>query len=68
MCAQLGHGLEAFGDLAVFHEPTGRLRTEEDADAEDEGGDEGRAELETPGDPAGIFDDYIGRETEENPF
>lgn len=64
--AEAVHGLEALGDLSVLHEPTGRLGAEEDADAEDEGGDEGGSQLETPCDVAGVLDDDVGAETEED--
>jgi hypothetical protein len=34
----------------VLHEPTGRLGAEIDSDGKEEGGNEGRAKLETPRD------------------
>lgn len=64
--SQAIHGLEAFGDLAVLHEPTRRLGTEPDTATEDEGGNEGRTELQTPSDGASVFDDDIGTKTQEN--
>lgn len=50
----------------MFHEPTRRLRTKEDANAEDEGGDEGRTELQTPGDATSVFDNDVGAEAQED--
>lgn len=64
--SKLGHGDEAIGDTTVLHQPTRRFGTEVDADGEEEGRDEGRAEFETPGDVANIFDDDIGAETEKD--
>lgn len=64
--SKLGHGDEAIGDATVLHQPTGRFGAEVNADGEEEGGDEGRAEFKTPRDVADIFDDYIGAETEED--
>lgn len=52
--------------MAVLHQPTGTLGAEEDADHEDEGRDEGRAELQTPGDGASVFDDDVGAEAKED--
>lgn len=64
--SQAVHGLEAFGDLAVLHEPTRRLGTEPDTATEDERGDEGGTKLQTPGDGASVFDDDIGTESQED--
>jgi len=50
----------------MFHEPARRFWTEEDADSEDEGRDERRSELEAPCDLAGILDNNVGAEAEEN--
>jgi hypothetical protein len=66
--AEAVHGLEALGDLPVLHEPTGRLGAEEDTGAENEGGNEGGAQLETPCDVAGVLDDDVGAETEEDTY
>jgi hypothetical protein len=66
MSAEARHGAEALGVLVVLHEPTGRLRAEEDADGEDEGGNEGRAQLQAPRHGTGVLDDDVGGETEEN--
>lgn len=66
MCAQLTHGAETLGVLVMFHEPTRRLWTEENANHEKEGGDEGRAKLQTPSDVASVLDDNIGGKSEEN--
>lgn len=52
--------------LAVLHEPTGGLGAEEDTKHQDEGWDECRAELETPGDVTSVLDDDVGGETQEN--
>lgn len=68
MIAQAFHGAEPLGVFPVLHEPTGRLGAEVDADAEDEGGDEGGAELETPGNVTGVFDDDVGAEAEEDSY
>ena len=54
--------------LPVLHEPTRRLRAEEDTDTEDERWDEGRAELKSPGNSASVLDDDIGAETQENTY
>lgn len=64
--AQLAHRLVALGQLAMLHEPTGGLGAEVDTDGEDEGGDEGRAELEAPGDFSRVLDDDVRGETEED--
>lgn len=64
--SQAVHGPEAFGDLAVLHEPTRRLGTEPDTATEDEGGDEGGTKLQTPGDGASVFDNDIGTESQED--
>lgn len=51
---------------SVFHEPTGRLWAEKDTEAEKEGWDEGRSELETPSDVTSVFDNDVGGETQED--
>lgn len=66
MRSQFLHGLVGLSDLAMLHEPTWRLRAEENSDHEDEGRDEGRTELESPGNVAGVFHDDIGAEAQEN--
>lgn len=50
----------------MLHEPTWGFGAKEDAEAEDEGGNEGRTELQTPGDATGVFNNDIGAETQEN--
>jgi hypothetical protein len=50
----------------MLHQPSRRLRTEVDADGEEEGGDKGRTEFESPSDFADILDDDVGAETEED--
>lgn len=50
----------------MLHKPTRGFGTEEDTDTEEEGRDEGRPELETPGDTTGVFDDYVGGEAQED--
>jgi hypothetical protein len=64
--AQFIHGIESLRDLSMFHEPTRRLGTEEDADGEDEGRNECRSELEAPCDGTGILDNNVGAEAEED--
>lgn len=66
MSAQDFHRFESLGDLAVLHEPAGGLGAEEDANHEDEGGDEGRTELETPGNGTDILDNHVGAEAQED--
>jgi hypothetical protein len=66
MGSELGHGNETFGESAMLHQPSRRLRTEVDADGEEEGGDKGRTEFESPSDFADILDDDVGAETEED--
>ena len=66
MSSELGHGDEALGDLAVLHQPTGGFGAEVDADHEEEGGDEGGAEFETPGDISDVLYDDVGAEAEED--
>lgn len=46
----------------MLHEPTRGLGTKKDTTAEDEGGDEGRTELETPRDITSVFDNDVGAE------
>jgi hypothetical protein len=65
MITQAVHGVESFCDLSVLHEPTGRLGTEKDAEHEDEGRNEGGAELKTPCDSSSVFYDNVGAEAEE---
>ena len=60
MRADLAHRTEGLGVLVVLHQPSGRLGREVDADQEDECRNEGRAELQTPGDVACVLDDDIG--------
>lgn len=50
----------------ILHEPSRRLRAEENADSEDERWDERRAKLETPSNATGVLDYDIGAETQEN--
>lgn len=50
----------------MLHEPTRRLGTKEDANAEDERGDEGGTELQAPGDATSVFDNNIGAEAQED--
>ena len=64
--AQFVHGFESLCDLSVFHEPARRFGAEENADGEDEGWDERRSELKAPCDVAGILDNDVGAETEED--
>jgi hypothetical protein len=54
--------------VAVFHEPSRRLGTEEDAEHEDKGRDERRAKLQAPCDVARVLDDDVGREAEEDAY
>jgi hypothetical protein len=64
--SQAVHGSESFGNMAMFHQPTGRLGAEKDTEEKDEGRNEGGTELETPRDVAGVFDNDVGAETQEN--
>lgn len=48
--------------LAVLHKPTRGLGTKEDTNAEDEGWDERRTELETPSDVTSVFNNNVGAE------
>lgn len=60
---------ERFEGVAVapfLDVPAGRLGTEVDADDEGDGGDEGRAQLQPPGDIPGIVDGEVGAEAEED--
>jgi len=50
----------------MFHEPARRLGTEENANTQDERWNECRSELEAPCDVAGVFDDDVGAESQEN--
>lgn len=68
MSSQATHGLEPLGVPAVLHEPTRRLRTEEDASHEEEGWDEGGTELEAPSNATSVFDYYIGAEAQEDTY
>lgn len=52
--------------LAMLHEPTRRLGAEIDTGAQNERWDEGRTELETPGDITGVLDNDVGAETQED--
>lgn len=63
---ELAHGLESLGVPPLLHEPTRRLGAEVDTDGKEEGGDEGRSELETPSDLADVLDDDVGGESEED--
>lgn len=64
--AKTVHGAETLGNLSVLHQPTRRLGAEEDADGEEQGGDEGRAELKTPSDLGNVLDDNVGAEAQED--
>lgn len=66
MSPQLQHGLESLFMAIILHEPSRRLRAEENADSEDERWDERRAKLETPSNATGVLDYDIGAETQEN--
>jgi len=60
------HGPEALGNLAVLHEPSGRLGAEKDAASEDEGRNEGRSKLQAPGDAGNVLYDDVGAEAQED--
>lgn len=64
--SQAAHRSESLGNLAVLHEPTGRLGAEVDTNAENEGRDKGRTELETPRDGASVLDNNVGAETQKD--
>ena len=65
--AEAAHGLEGVGLPAILHEPTGGFGAEVDANGEDQGRDEGRAELQTPLKVVvGAEDGNVGNETEED--
>lgn len=66
MGSQTSHRAVSLCIVTVLHEPTRRLRTEIDTETENEGRDERRTELKTPGDSAGIHDDAVGGETQED--
>lgn len=65
MGSQSQHRLEPLRVPVVLHEPAGRLGTEPNTAAEDEGRDEGRAKLETPGDSRDVLDNDVGAEAQE---
>jgi hypothetical protein len=50
----------------MFHEPTRGLRTEKDANSQDERRDKRRTKLETPSDAAGVFNDDIGSKAQKD--
>lgn len=66
MVAQPTHGAEAFGNMTLFHEPTRRLGAEEDSQSQEEGGNERRTQLETPGNVTRVLDDDVGGESQED--
>lgn len=66
MGSQARHGAVSLCVVAVLHEPTRRLGAEPNTQTEEERWNECRAELETPGDIAGVHDDAVGRETQED--
>ncbi|KAI6750394.1 hypothetical protein HG530_014675 [Fusarium avenaceum] len=66
MSSELRHRNESLGESSMLHQPSRRLGTEVDAGGEEEGGDKGRTEFESPGDVADILDDDVGAETEED--
>ena len=51
---------------ALLHQPTGRLGAEENEEDQGNGGDEGTADLEAPGDVACLSDDQVRANTEED--
>jgi len=66
VCSKLKERSEGFIVLALFHEPTGGFRREVNSDHQDESGDKGRAELQSPSDGTGVFHDDVGAESEED--
>ena len=52
--------------LAVLHQPARGLGTEKDTQKKDEGWDERRTKLETPGNAADVFDNDIRAEAQED--
>ena len=66
MSTKLQHGLESLGVAPILHQPSRRLRAEEDADSEDEGRDKSGAKLKTPSNVARVLDDDVGAEAQEN--
>lgn len=66
MGSETQHGAEPLVVLVVLHEPPRRLGAEEDAQHEDKGRDEGRAELQAPGVVAHVLDNDVGREAQED--
>ena len=66
MSPQTCHGSVPFLDLAMLHEPSGRLRAKPNPGSQNEGRDECRSELETPGYRTSIFDNHVGTESKED--
>lgn len=66
MRSQPLHRSKPLSMLPMLHQPTGRLGAEKDTNTQKERGDECRAELQAPGDVAGVFNDDVGAEAEED--
>lgn len=66
MGSKFAHGAESLSVSAMLHEPTRGLGAEEYADSQDEGWDEGGAQLESPGDIAGVLNNDICAEAQKD--
>lgn len=64
--AQTAEGLERLDILLLAHQPSRRLRAEVDTKAQGNRRDEGRAELEAPGDLASVHNGHVGDGTKED--
>lgn len=66
MRSQPLHRSEPLGMLPMLHQPTRRLGAEKDTNTEEKRRDKGGAELQAPGDSAGVLDNDVGAEAEED--